>query len=94
MGSGHLGAAPVTRIVGGVDVVVEFFHTEFEIFEVWRKTVLPGMFSSFIIRGEIVDKRNCTNYKVLVKVKKKDTVPVAFCMSFTGKFIYPVPVLV
>ena len=42
-----------------------------------------------------MDKRNCTNYKVLVKVKKKkDTVPVAFCMSFTGKFIYPVPVLV
>ncbi len=44
--AGHLCATTMTRVVRGVDILFEFLHAELEIFEIWRKAVLPEIKSS------------------------------------------------
>ncbi len=46
MRAGHLCATTMAGVVRGVDILLEFLHAELEIFEIWRKTVLPEIKSS------------------------------------------------
>ncbi len=46
MRAGHLCATPMARVVRGVDILLEFLHGELEIFEIWRKAVLPKIKSN------------------------------------------------
>jgi hypothetical protein len=44
--AGHLCATTMAGVVRGVDILLEFLHGELEIFEIWRKAVLPKVKNS------------------------------------------------
>ena len=80
MRAGHLCAATMAGVVRGVDILLEFLHGELEIFEIWRKAVLPEIKSRreyihveifFLHMSKIFRRRQIQNSRRQFSLRKK-----------------------